>query len=80
MYNDTVPPEWELTSSGIKITPKEKLVEDMGRSPDKGDAVVMAWSDRGNRFAGMALRPAIRYCGQGAERDEDKHGSTSQTR
>ncbi len=28
---------------GIKLISKEKLVKDLGRSPDKGDAVVMAW-------------------------------------
>lgn len=29
----------------LKITPKEDLVESLGRSPDRGDAVVMAWTD-----------------------------------
>lgn len=33
---------YSMTPRGIKITPKEELVEKLGRSPDKGDAVVMA--------------------------------------
>ena len=42
---DLTTPRFEVTSSGIKITPKDKVVETLGRSPDKGDAVVMAWWD-----------------------------------
>lgn len=42
---DLTTPRFEVTSSGIKITPKDKVVEILGRSPDKGDAVVMAWWD-----------------------------------
>lgn len=30
--------------AGIKLDPKDKAKEVLGRSPDKGDAVVMAWS------------------------------------
>jgi len=29
----------------VKITRKEDLVEALGRSPDRGDAVIMAWTD-----------------------------------
>ncbi|MCA9245014.1 MAG: terminase family protein [Phycisphaerales bacterium] len=36
--------EWTLSPRGIKITSKEDVVEMLGnRSPNKGDAVVMAW-------------------------------------
>jgi hypothetical protein len=42
---DLTAPTWELTPNGIKILPKDKLIEELGRSPDKGDAVVMAWID-----------------------------------
>lgn len=41
LVSDLTAPEFEVTSSGIKITPKDKVVELLGRSPDKGDAVVM---------------------------------------
>lgn len=34
-------------SRGLKIIDKEKLVEKLGRSPDKGDAIAMAWSEGG---------------------------------
>lgn len=36
--------KWELTPQGIKVTPKKDLVKELGHSPDKADAVVMAWS------------------------------------
>jgi hypothetical protein len=32
---------WELTPQGIKVEPKEKIKDRIGRSPDKGEAVVM---------------------------------------
>ncbi len=40
---DLAAPAFEVKTNGIQITPKEKLIEDLGRSPDKGDAIVMAW-------------------------------------
>ena len=35
---------WELTANGIKVTPKKDVVKLLGRSPDRGDAVVQSWS------------------------------------
>jgi hypothetical protein len=40
---DLTAPKFEIGPRGISITPKDKLVKDLGRSPDSGDAVVMAW-------------------------------------
>lgn len=42
LTSDLTAMRFEITSSGIKVTPKEKLVAELGRSPDKGDAVMMA--------------------------------------
>ena len=38
---------WKLTGRGIQIESKEdlKAPERLGRSPDRGDAVIMAWSE-----------------------------------
>ena len=36
-------PTFEIDIRGIKIMSKEDVCEDLGRSPDKADAVVMAW-------------------------------------
>lgn len=36
--------QWKLTSSGILCEAKEVIAKRIGRSPDKGDAVVNAWS------------------------------------
>jgi hypothetical protein len=44
---DLTAPRWKLTANGILVEPKEELKkpERLGRSPDKGDAVMMAWSE-----------------------------------
>lgn len=34
--------KWKMTKGGIQVRSKEEMKEDLGRSPDKGDAVVMA--------------------------------------
>jgi hypothetical protein len=47
---DLTSPTYEVTSQGIKVETKEKLVARIGRSPDKGDAICMAWSE-GDRIS-----------------------------
>lgn len=39
---DLVAPRYEITTSGIKIEAKKDIIERIGRSPDKGDAVALA--------------------------------------
>lgn len=41
---DLTAPEYEIGPRGIKVQPKDKVVARLGRSPDRGDAVVMAWA------------------------------------
>src|ERR1044072_7964972 len=53
---DLTAPRWKLADSGsppkIKIEPKEDIRERLGRSPDTGDAVVMAyWTQGGPKGA-----------------------------
>lgn len=45
MIADLCAPTFEVGPSGIKLEPKEDVAKRIGRSPDKGDAVVMAYSD-----------------------------------
>lgn len=47
VLGDLTAPRWKLTARGILIEPKGDLKkpERLGRSPDKGDAIVMAWSE-----------------------------------
>lgn len=45
LLSDLCAPKYEITARGIAIESKEALVKRIGRSPDKGDAVVMAWYD-----------------------------------
>lgn len=41
---DLTAPTYDPASGRIKVEPKADLVKRLGRSPDKGDAVVMSWS------------------------------------
>ena len=45
LLSDLCSPTYEITGAGIKLETKKKLVERLGRSPNKGDAVIMAWYD-----------------------------------
>lgn len=58
---DLTAPRWKLTPRGILIEPKEDLKkpERLGRSPDKGDAIAISWSE-GERGLVLAQRKAIR--------------------
>jgi hypothetical protein len=47
---DLCTPTWKLTARGILLEGKEEIRKRLGRSPGKGDAVVMAWSE-GNKAA-----------------------------
>lgn len=40
---DLTAPTFEPTPHGIKLEPKDKVCDRLGRSTDRGDAVVMAW-------------------------------------
>lgn len=40
---DLCAPTFEMTPNGIKVESKEHVCERLGRSTDKGDAIVMAW-------------------------------------
>ena len=42
---DLTAPRFEIGPRGIKVEAKESVVDRLGRSPDRGDAVVMAWSE-----------------------------------
>lgn len=41
---DLTAPRFKVTPSGIQIEEKSEIKKRLGRSPDKGDAVTMAWS------------------------------------
>jgi hypothetical protein len=43
LLSDLCSPTFEIGSHGIKVEPKEDVCDRLGRSTDKGDAVVMAW-------------------------------------
>lgn len=44
---DLAAPTWKLTSRGVQIEAKEDVKDRIGRSPDRGDAVVMCMSEGG---------------------------------
>lgn len=43
LISDLTAPTFEVTPQGIRLEPKARMIKRLGRSPDKGDAVVMAW-------------------------------------
>jgi hypothetical protein len=43
LMSDLTSPTFEVTTRGIKIEEKTKVVARLGRSPDRADAVVMSW-------------------------------------
>lgn len=43
LVSDLTAPVFEVTPRGYKVESKESVCERLGRSPDKGDAAVMAW-------------------------------------
>lgn len=54
LTGDLVAPKWDQTSSGhIKIEDKDDIRKRLGRSPDAGDAVTMAYNARLNRGADL---------------------------
>lgn len=52
---DLAAPRYSMTPRGIKIEAKEDVKKRLGRSPDDGDATVMAWS-QGNALALKKMR------------------------
>jgi hypothetical protein len=58
---DLTAPRWRLTANGILIESKLELKkpERLGRSPDKGDAIIMAWSE-GEKGLVIAMKKAAR--------------------
>lgn len=65
LVSDLTTPGFEITSAGIKITPKVDVVKSLGRSPDKGDSVVMA------NFAG----PKLQTHGNQWRKFSEEHGT-----
>lgn len=55
---------WKLGSNGIVCEAKEVMTKRLGRSPDKGDAVVNAWS-YGETGVSVAIRKAMLPAGGG---------------
>jgi hypothetical protein len=61
LFRDLVAPRYKVTPGGIQIEDKQEIIKRIGRSPDRGDAVVMAWS-HGPNYAthGDVWRRAMR--------------------
>jgi hypothetical protein len=42
---DLCAPRWKLTARGIQVQEKEEIIERIGRSPDRGEAIIYAFAD-----------------------------------
>jgi hypothetical protein len=61
---DLAAPRWEMAARGIQIESKDAIRARLGRSPDRGDAVVMCWHD-GQRAAERLIANKIHGSGRG---------------
>jgi hypothetical protein len=77
---------WTLGPSGILIEDKTEMKKRLGRSPDRGDAVVMCWADgqkavrrglirEGARASGYSDRPAFANVRRGPLTSRHRYGS-----
>jgi LAGLIDADG-like domain len=61
MISDLTTPTWQVTTGvppKIQVEVKDKVVERLGRSPDRGDAVAMAmWADQFKGSGGRVAEP-----------------------
>ena len=62
---DLTAPTWKLTPNGVQVESKEDVCKRLGRSTDRGDAVVMAW------YAGAK---AITHAMEWMDLTNTKHG------
>lgn len=67
---DLTAPTYEMSTRGIKVEPKEDLVDRLGRSPDKGDAVIMAWAAGPRGYVDM--REWSQHQGSGLSRPRNR--------
>lgn len=56
LYGDLTAPTFEIRTRGILVEDKEKIKERIGRSPDRGDSAVMAWSEGTNALLGRLIQ------------------------
>lgn len=57
LRSDLAAPTWKMTTRGIQIESKEDIKKRIGRSPDRGDAAVMALSEGSRAVARNIGRP-----------------------
>lgn len=68
---DLCAPTWRLTKSGIQIEAKEDLAKRIGRSPDEGDAVVMASTTDVQQSMSDGFQPWIQRTGHKRNEEYD---------
>ena len=71
LLSDLTAPTFEVVPQGIKVEPKEKVCERLGRSTDYGDAVVMAWFE-GPRETTSAIEWMDEHGYKGFKRDQPR--------
>lgn len=57
---DLICPRWTLTARGVQVESKQDLIKRLGRSPDKGDAVVYA-NERTLKKSRKKSKPSFKY-------------------
>lgn len=63
LAEDLCAPEFEITLQGIQIESKDDIKDRLGRSPDRGDAVLLAWAGGSKAVRAVAQAEAQRARG-----------------
>lgn len=72
--SDLTSARWELTPRGIRIEDKQEIKKRIGRSPDKGDAIVMSWSAGNEAIRKGLVGPGASV---GAQRDRPAYANVA---
>ena len=60
LLSDLTAPTFEVLPRGIKVELKENIVKRLGRSPDRGDSVIMSYYAGASSLRGMDIKPRNR--------------------
>jgi hypothetical protein len=73
---DLAAPRWKFTARGIQVEYKPDIVRRLGRSPDRGDAIILAWSVGADRFPERQAPGQLQTIANvGYQRSKQRHGS-----
>jgi hypothetical protein len=67
LLGDLTAPHWEITAGGVKVEDKEEIIRRLGRSPDCGDAIVLAHLPTAPPVINVAVSGSRTWAGASAD-------------